>query len=201
MRCEDVKELLEVYVEGELSQPEQKEVEAHISSCESCKQELVLTRSIPILVGSLATPPVPEDIIPNTLKRIREVPMPRRSWVPAFGASISRKWQLAAVASLVLAVTLFGIGYQRMDREPGITEAEVASAAEEIKLALGIVGAAAQDVQLAALTEGARVLCITKSKSKDAVQTLSKTQSEVFDKLQRSLPASIQLQFKEVKGS
>ena len=61
MRCEKVKESLEAYVEGELVESEREALENHISHCESCKQELALTQSIPHLIGSLPTPPVPED--------------------------------------------------------------------------------------------------------------------------------------------
>ena len=45
MRCEEVKELLEAYVESELDESQLKAVQAHISSCESCKQELALTQA------------------------------------------------------------------------------------------------------------------------------------------------------------
>lgn len=193
MRCETVKELLEAYIEGEVSKSEQKKLEAHIAGCESCRWELTLTQSIPRLIGSLPTPPVPEDIIPSTLKQIHEAPTARWQWLRAFGAFLSRRWQFAAAASLLLVALFLGISYQRVSRQPGIAAEEVAAAAEEIKLALGIVGAATQDVQLAALTEGARALDLTKSKSKDAMRTLSKTQLEVFEKLRRDLAVLVQL--------
>jgi len=193
MRCETVKELLEAYIEGELDESKQKAVEAHISSCESCKQELALTRSIPRLVSSLPTPPVPEDIIPNTLKQIREAPTARWQWLRSFGVFLSRRWQLTAVGTLVLAALLFGISYQRMHSGSEMTEAEVAAAAEDIKLALGIVSAATQDVQLVALTEGARALDLTRSKSRDTMRTLSRTQSQVLETLRRNLAVLAQL--------
>jgi anti-sigma factor RsiW len=194
MRCGTVKELLEAYIEGELDESKQKAVEAHISSCESCKQELALTRSIPRLVSSLAfNPPVPEDIIPNTLKQIREAPTARWQWLRSFGAFLSRRWQLTAIGALVLAALLFGISYQRMHSGSEMTEAEVAAAAEDIKLALGIVSAATQDVQLVALTEGARALDLTRSKSRDTMRTLSRTQSQVLETLRRNLAVLAQL--------
>lgn len=189
MRCEMVKELLEAYIEGELDESERKEVQAHISGCELCKQELALAQSIPSLVSSLSTPPVPEDIIPDTLKRIHEAPTARWRWARSFSEILSRRWQLAAAASLLFALFIFGISYQIANRKPQITEAEVASAAEDIKLALGIVRTATRDVQLVALTEGVRALDITRSKSRDTMHILSRTQSEVFEKLRRNLAA------------
>ena len=200
MRCETVKELLEAYIEGELDKSEQEALEAHISSCESCKKELALTQSIPRLVSSLASnPPVQEDIIPNTLERLHEAPTARRRWIGSLGAFLSRRWPLPVAASLLLAVFVLGISYQIINREPEITEAEVASAAEDIKLALGIVSAATQDVQLVALTEGARVLQITKSTSRDTMRTISKARSEVFEKLRRNLVVLEQLKLEEVE--
>lgn len=183
MRCEEVIELLEAYVEGELDESEQEIVETHISGCELCKQELALTQSIPSLVGSLQTPSVPEDIVPNTLERLQKTPTARRWWLRSWGAFLSRKWQLTGVVCALLIISLLSIGYHRMNREPKITDAEVAAAAADLKLALGIVGTATQDVEYTALTAGAKALSATRSKSKDTMQTLSRTQSEVSEKL------------------
>lgn len=201
MRCETVKELLEAYVEGELDDSQRKELEAHLSGCELCRWELTLTKSIPHLISSLPTPSVPADIIPNTLQRLREATTVRWQWTRSFGVFVSRKWRLAVAVSLVLAIFVFGVNYQRINREPEITEAQVAAAVDDIKLALGIVSAATQDAQLATLTEGVRALDITKSKSRDAVRTLSEVQLEVFEKLRRNLAVLAQLQLKEVGKS
>ena len=187
MRCEKVKESLEAYVEGELGKSEREALETHISNCESCKQELALTQSIPRLISSLPTPPVPEDIIPETLRRLHEKPATRRRWLRAFGIVSSRKWQFAVVGSLLMAVLIFGISYQVINRNSGITEAEIASAAQDIKLALGIVQTATQDIQLTTLKVGAEAYSEARSKSRDAVQTLFNVQVEAFDTLKRNL--------------
>jgi len=199
MRCEKVKESLEAYVEGELVESEREALETHISHCESCKQELALTQSIPRLISSLPTPPVPEDIIPDTLKRLREKSSAKRRWLRAFGIISSRKWQFAVVGSLLIAVLIFGISYQMINRDSGITEAEVASATQDIKLALGIVKTATQDIQLTALRVGAEAYVEVESKSRDTIQTLFNVQVEAYDTLKRSLAFLGQLQSKEVR--
>jgi anti-sigma factor RsiW len=199
MRCEKVKESLEAYVEGELGKPEREALETHISHCESCKQELALTQSIPRLIGSLPTPPVPEDIIPDTLSRLREKSAAKRRWSKAFGMISPKKWQFAVVGSLLMAVLLFGISYQMINRDSGIAEAEITSAAQEIRLALGIVKTAAQDIQLTTLKAGAEAYGAAKSKSRDTIQTLSNVQVEAFDTLRRNLAFWGQLQPKEVR--
>lgn len=187
MRCEKVKESLEAYVEGELGKSEREALETHISNCESCKRELTLTQSIPRLISSLPTPPVPEDIIPDALKRLREKSAAKRRWLGAFGILSSRKWQFAVVGSLLMAVLIFGISYRMANRNSGVTEAEVASAAQDIKLALGIVETATQDIQLTVLAAGAEAYNEARSKSRDTIQTLSNVQVEAYDTLRRNL--------------
>jgi anti-sigma factor RsiW len=187
MRCEKVKESLEAYVEGELVESEREALETHISHCESCKQELALTQSIPRLISSLPTPPVPEDIIPDTLKRLREKSATKGRWLRAFDVISSRKWQFAVVGSLLIAVLIFGISYQMINRNSGITEAEIASAAQDIKLALGIVKTATQDIQITTLKAGAEAYNEAKSKSRDTIQTLSNVKVEAYDTLRRNL--------------
>ena len=191
MRCEAIKELLEEYIEGELSESKQRAVENHISACESCKKELALTRSIPHLVNSLSTPPVPEDIIPNTLKSLNEASSARWQWL----ASLSGKWKLVAVASFMIVIALLGIGYQRIGKEPEISQAEVAKAMGELELALGIVNAAAQGTQFTILSEGAQILDATKSGSSSAIQSISHTQLEISERLWRKLVDLAQLNF------
>lgn len=148
---------------------------------------------------------MPEDIIPNTLRLLHEAPTGRWQWLRPFGALLSRKWELAAV-SLLIAIFLVGISiddyiHQRVNREPEIAAEEVAAAVEEVRLALGIVSAATQKAQFAALTEGARVLDITKGTSEDAMRTLSRAQLEVFEKLRRNVDILSRLKPKEVRKS
>ncbi len=193
MRCETLKELMEAYVEGELDESERKAAEVHIASCESCKRELALTRSIPRLVSSLPTPPVPDGIIPDTLEKLHERQGLTRRWLRSFGALLSRRWQFAATAFLVLSVVLFGISYEVMIRQPEIAPEEVASAVRDLKLALGIMGAATQRVQSVALEEGTRALDMARSTSDGAMRNLYEIQLNVSENLQRSLAVLSQL--------
>ena len=86
-----------------------------------------------------------------------------------------------------------------INRDSGITEAEVASATQDIKLALGIVKTATQDIQLTALRVGAEAYVEVESKSRDTIQTLFNVQVEAYDTLKRSLAFLGQLQSKEVR--
>ena len=193
MRCEAVKDLLEAYVEGELDGSELRSVESHISGCELCKKELALTRSMPRLVKSLSTPPVPEDIILNTLERLNETSAARQQWLREFMAFLSGKWKFAAVASLLLSAVLLGIGYQWIGRGPRISEKEVASAMEELELALGIVSVATRGTQFSLLSEGAQILDATKTGPSNAIQSISHIQIEISEELWSNLADLAQL--------
>jgi len=197
MRCEMVKELLEAYMEGELDRVQQESVRIHLAGCESCRNELALTESIPRIVGLMSTPPVPEDIIPNTLKLIHNTPAGWRGQMRAFGAFLSRRWQIVTVACALIVISLLSIGYLRINREPEISAVEIASAEEDVRFALGIVGAATQNMQTATLTTGVTALSVARSTSEDAIRTLSRAQFEVSDKLRRNLSFIAQLQFQE----
>jgi anti-sigma factor RsiW len=199
MRCEMVKELLEAYIEGELDKNQQEEIKVHLADCKSCRQELTLTESIPRLVGFLPAPPVPEDIISDTLKQIHGMRSGWRGQVRAFGAFLSGRWRIVAVVCALLVVFLMGITYQRINNGPKISPAEVASAADDLRFALGIVGAATHNVQTATLTTGVSALSTARNTSEDAVRAVARKQLEVSDKLWRNLSILAQIQFQEVE--
>jgi len=68
-----------------------------------------------------------------------------------------------------------------------MTEKEIASTVEELKLAFGIVETATESIHFVTLTEGARVMNVTKSKYLDTMQAVSRYQSEFLVELQRDL--------------
>jgi len=236
MHCELVMELLEEYIEGELDESRQVMIEIHLADCESCRQELALSQSIPHLVNSLPTPPVPESIIPNTLMRLRKSTSIHWQWMRHL------RWRFVVAVSLLIVAFLFGgISYQRLSnrvqyepvsvssannnlpviksklpanksikllsknqqksdlpnqrkfashpkkKKQVMTEKEIASTVEGLKLAFGIVETATESIHFVILTEGTRVMNVTKSKYLDTMQAVSRYQSEFLVKLQRDL--------------
>ena len=196
MRCKEIRELLEEYLEGEIDETKRKEMETHIDGCDLCRWELALSRSIPRLVGSLSTPPVPDDLIPSTLKRLHEMRSPWRRKQGLFGILLRRRWRLVAATSILLALLLFGIGYHSI-RRPGISEEEVASAVREAKFALGIVGKVARRIQID-LMEGTETLNVKKREAQNAIRDIAETQREIAEELYRTLAVLSRLKLKEV---
>lgn len=68
-----------------------------------------------------------------------------------------------------------------------MTEKEIASTVEGLKLAFGIVETATENIHLVAWAEGARVMNVTRNKYLDTMQAVSRYQSEFFVKLQHDL--------------
>ena len=94
--CQQLREMLSPYIDGELSTPEKTRVERHIAACDSCRRELESLRATVGLLrrASLVAPPRSFTIAARA---------PRRHPV-AWGALRAA----TAVAVLVLAFVLIG---------------------------------------------------------------------------------------------
>lgn len=193
MHCKTVKKLMEAYIEGELDEPRSKAIESHIANCQICANELALTQKVHKAVDCLSTPPVPGDIISNTLNLIHQRSVSRWLWL--------RKWPVVVSAMILLGLILFGIGYQRFNTKPDLTEEQIIEASEGLNLALGIVAAGTQYAQNTAIAEGARTYDLVKVASVSTLQEISKVQIEVSEKIKANLGFLSQLNFDEVKNN
>lgn len=98
--CEKYIELISAYVDGELSEAEVSELEAHLVSCEDCRRTLEFYRELSTLEQeSMVEPPAGlHDSIMTAVKREKRRPFVRA--IPALVGSLA--------ACLVIAV---GVGY------------------------------------------------------------------------------------------
>jgi anti-sigma factor (TIGR02949 family) len=93
--CEQVRERLSAWLDGELDAAERGEVAAHLEACPGCRAELAVLSRLDAALGTL-TSPLPPQLPEKVLERLRPR---RRYW-----------WQsLAMAASLVLGIALGGI--------------------------------------------------------------------------------------------
>jgi anti-sigma factor (TIGR02949 family) len=144
--CDEVGDLLEPYLDGDLPPDEADRVRAHLADCPACAAELALADAIQRELRSL-----PQlDCPPEVLARVREagraevVPLvprlTRRQEAPR------RRWLPAAVTGLAAALllTIGGLTYRQLGHsvsspaEP--SPAEVARATEEARFALAYIG-------------------------------------------------------------
>jgi anti-sigma factor (TIGR02949 family) len=135
--CDEVCEVLEPYLDGDLPRDEAERVRAHVASCAACAAELALAEAVQRELRAL-----PElDCPPEVLERIRasrpqgaEVVPLRRAWQP------SRAARIASIAA-ALALTVGGTAFLLQPRPPAQpSAAEVARATEEARFALAYLG-------------------------------------------------------------
>jgi len=91
-------ETLQEYLDGELTQPELGQVEAHLRVCPTCEAELAHLRSLFHSIESLPSEPLAIDLSPSVMAAIQS----RTSWLPSIAVG-----ELVAAAALSLALVLW----------------------------------------------------------------------------------------------
>ena len=110
MRCEQIKEHLSAYMDQMTNERENQLVEAHLTECESCRQELEQLQLIHSLLVNLDAPQIPDRFAEDLHMRLlsekpllfspKEIKRPRK-----------QAWIAAAVAGLALAVGIFSSSF------------------------------------------------------------------------------------------
>lgn len=72
MKCNDIKELLSLYIDRLLDESQAKEVEDHLSSCDSCRKEYNEMKEIIDLLGQTEMIPVPDAFGLRLKKALKE---------------------------------------------------------------------------------------------------------------------------------
>jgi anti-sigma factor RsiW len=97
-------ELLNMYVDGELSTRERNLVEAHLTSCNACQDELSALQQLFVALDDLGPAAAP-DLVPSVLKRVGSPPHPRA----VAGGLRALPWLTAALQAIaVLALLVWG---------------------------------------------------------------------------------------------
>ena len=114
MECKDVLELLDSYLDGELSPSDTERVRAHLAVCPECREELEERRTMAALLCS-SDLPFPEDLHDRIMQAVREKKSGRR-WhrVRKVLAISSRVAVAATVVLLALPLIL-----HRLPRKSG----------------------------------------------------------------------------------
>lgn len=102
MTCDEMKDLIPLYVGGEVEENERIAVDAHVGMCSDCAHELEEFRQSRGLLESLREEETPPGTSSRIWKRVKEELFPRKRAV-AFG-----DWALKCAAVLVIGVA---IGY------------------------------------------------------------------------------------------
>ena len=107
MNCEQVRNLLDEYLDGELAAAQRASVDEHLAGCAPCRAELEILRNTATLVGSLPRVKAPKGLTEDIKARLVSRPAAVRSrrrpvvlrWVGIGG------W-VAAAATLIVVIKL-----------------------------------------------------------------------------------------------
>lgn len=128
VKCEEVREQLSTWLDGELAEEGRAQVAAHLASCAACRRGLAQLTALNAALAGLAAP-VPFGLAERILARVQPR---RRYW-----------WQnLALAASLVMGLVLGGVLAQDFyPRSASGTGAEIAALEDFHDFPQGSLGA------------------------------------------------------------
>jgi anti-sigma factor (TIGR02949 family) len=144
--CAWAQEMIEAYVDGELSADKAARLESHLLSCPTCAEELALAKRVKRTLGDLPQQSCPDKIVDAVLARAAiESPAAKRHRVRA--ADVGRYtwvWRAAAIAAVVVLVGI-GISVFRRPQPTGppatLSPEELAFAEHQVKWTLAYVDA------------------------------------------------------------
>jgi hypothetical protein len=128
MICEEVREELVAYQDGELGELDRKQVAAHLSACTACTQEAVSLARIGQMFGSLARVTPSPDFAANFWQRLEHERQPQpenrfAQWWRELRESMTN-WHLTpslvGVASILIFFAAFAQRPERTEPTPGL---------------------------------------------------------------------------------
>lgn len=109
---------LSAYADDELAPDERREVEAHLRTCEQCREELAGLRQVKYLIGRMPEPEVPDEVWQGLRRRIaqEETRSGPSAIFETMRAAFRRPVYAAAAAMLVLILIAVPLVKGRVDR-------------------------------------------------------------------------------------
>jgi len=141
--CEQVRDLLDIYLDGDLGPSEAASMESHLSECKACSEELELAKAIRNALHALPEKECPERVVRNAQEQIerkekRKSALPVKS--PVIRDLLKWRWAAGAVAALiVLAIGLFLLRKPPQPRET-LTPHQIEQARAEVEFTFACIG-------------------------------------------------------------
>lgn len=134
-RCRWYRRRLVDYADGVLPRRQQQRVEAHLSLCPACGEEIAALREVPLTLQATVVPDPGAQFWRQQQeaigRAIRNAPAPRASWWRARRADGWRlewwRYPLAAAASVLIAVAVYHFAAAPPVTAPGASEEEFAA--------------------------------------------------------------------------
>jgi len=111
MKCEQYKELLPLYITGDLEQSEAESIARHLEGCTACRSIYDSLRETANVLKDNGNPPLSEL---EKLTMEREIY--RRLVRPETGQSVKKRWLLQIAAGIALFFLGFGARYITSDK-------------------------------------------------------------------------------------
>ncbi len=95
MRCKDMPQRLQAYVDGQLSLSEARVVQAHLDACAACREDLAMLRQVD---DALAALPVLEEPADFTARVMAQVQAAEAEWPPVPLPAFRLRWEDSIVS-------------------------------------------------------------------------------------------------------
>jgi anti-sigma factor RsiW len=136
LSCEEALDLLEPYLDGDLSPGEADRLQGHLGNCAACAAELALAGRIQRELRALPQPDCPPEVIERVVRAGRGEVVP-------FPASRPLRLRIAAAAAVVALAVGGGSLFVHLQRQRDRPSPEqVAQATREARFALAYLGKA-----------------------------------------------------------
>ncbi len=110
MRCERARELMSLMLDEILTLEQRRDLERHLSECVGCRAEWRLLKTAQRLIATTQPAPLPYDIVPIVMERVKAIERERRKTHSWFGAFRPQwRWLAMATAPIVLALAIVGV--------------------------------------------------------------------------------------------
>jgi|GEM_PF-1745265 len=106
MKCKEIHEVLEHYLDNELSPEERREVREHLKGCPACREELASVKRYRKAMASLKTMPAPDNFLESVHRRLDRSPLRRLLDFLFMPVHIKVPLEAAGVLATVIVVLL-----------------------------------------------------------------------------------------------
>jgi predicted anti-sigma-YlaC factor YlaD len=128
MNCTDIRNLLPVYLDGELEASEQRRVKTHLDGCEACRREVDIIAKSWEMLGELGGIEPNPFYVSRFFARVGERRPRHAKWVDLLRSVLSHRRLLPVMAAAGLVI-LIGIGVTHMQQR---TDADARLAAVQL---------------------------------------------------------------------
>ncbi len=135
--CAWARQVIEAYLDGDLTADEAARLESHLSGCQACAEELALAKRLNLALRDLPEQRCPDRIADAVLDRVGKEPRAARrpaGWYP-------RVWRPAALAAMLLLVAITALVIKgAKPPPPTVTPEEIVRAEQQVRWTLAYVG-------------------------------------------------------------